>query len=382
MGSEQPVVLLTPRVPPNKNGVGDYTYHLGKELAKNCPVRIVTTRGEREERGGDAFHVLPVVPGWNLTGTARLSAVLEQLRPRFVNVQWVPHLWGKRGLNFALPLRLLWLRWKGYRVVTTVHEPYVPFDSCRHVVAGACQRLALWLVILASAKVAVTTQAWTEMFRRFFPWKRDDIFWLPVGSNIPSAPVSPAERERFHTGAGLDGAGLVAAVVNPLGAGKMVDLIYQAWDAIRRRHQNAKLVMLGCRLDEMRARLPRAAGADGGVYTGYLDPAEMARWLSCVDLILVPFVDGVSARRTSVITAMEHGVPVVTTRGRLTERELFDGGPLVLADVDDRDGFVEACLELAADEGGRAELREAGRRFYQIHFSWTTIAQQLLRACG
>ena len=85
-----------------------------------------------------------------------------------MNVQWVPHLWGKRGINFALPLRLLWLRQKGYRVVTTVHEPYVPFDSCSHVALGSLQRLALWLVILAGAKVAVTTLAWLKPSGGYF----------------------------------------------------------------------------------------------------------------------------------------------------------------------------------------------------------------------
>ena len=76
--SEQPIVPLTSRVPPKKIGVGDYAYYLGKELAKKYPVCIVTTKGERGERGGDSFRVLPVVPRWNLAGTARLSVLLEQ----------------------------------------------------------------------------------------------------------------------------------------------------------------------------------------------------------------------------------------------------------------------------------------------------------------
>ena len=48
----------------------------------------------------------------------------------------------------------------------------------------------------------------------------------------------------------------------------------------------------------------------------------MSQWLCAVDVLLAPFEDGVSSRRTSVIAALAHGVPghivfPVTTGGSL-----------------------------------------------------------------
>ena len=44
-------------------------------------------------------------------------------------------------------------------------------------------------------------------------------------------------------------------------------------------------------------------------------------------MCLTPYVDGVSARRSSMMAVMEHGVPIVSTTGHLTDAGLFDNSP-------------------------------------------------------
>ena len=64
-----------------------------------------------------------------------------------------------------VPLLVRRLRHAGYRIVTTVHEPYVPFDMWRRLPMGIVQRLELWLLVMSSAKIAVTISTWTRMRR-------------------------------------------------------------------------------------------------------------------------------------------------------------------------------------------------------------------------
>ena len=53
--------------------------------------------------------------------------------------------------------------------------------------------------------------------------------------------------------------------------------------------------------------------------TGRVPSAAAAAVLSACDLVLQPFPDGVTTRRTSVMAALSNGRPVLTTTGHLTE---------------------------------------------------------------
>jgi len=48
-------------------------------------------------------------------------------------------------------------------------------------------------------------------------------------------------------------------------------------------------------------------------WTGHCQPAEVAGWLRCLDVAVLPFADGASPRRTSILAAWANGVPVLTT---------------------------------------------------------------------
>jgi len=372
--SDRPVVLICPKIPPTRDGVGDYTYRLGAELAKRHSVTIVTTEGQQPVNG--ACRIV-TVPDWTASGMSRLWPLLEELQPSFINVQWVPFLWGRWGVNVALPLMALQLRRAGYRVVTTVHEPYVPFDMWKRVPMGAVQRLELWTLLLGSAKVAVTISPWTRMFQTRFFWRKDDFFWLPVGSAIPPVAMDADERVVLRKRLGAGDRDPVVTMFNPLGTGKMLGLSTKAWDAIRRRHPGAVLLLIGC--DARQLAPEYFPDRSRVVCAGYVDSAEASRLLSASDLCLAPYIDGMSARRSSVMAVMEHGVPIVSTRGRLTDSPVFRSSPLALADVDDEAGFIAEAERLAEDVSAHGALRDALQAFYQRNFSWPVVSKELLR---
>ena len=373
--SDRDVVLVCPKLPPTRDGVGDYTYHLASELAKSHTVTVATTAGQDVVTG--RFRVVPV-SDWTLRGMAPLWPELEAIRPSFINVQWVPFLWGRWGLNFALPLTAWRLRRAGFRVVMTVHEPYMSFDTWRRVPMAVVQRLGLAVLMAASAKISVTFSFLRDLFARRFPWRRDDIFWLPVGSNIPRVPLTDQARDDVRSGLGFRRDDLVVVMFHPHGAGKMFDLALDAWKAIHDGRSDARLLLIGCSRDRVPADILAAGDV---VCTGYVEPSRVSHLLSIADLCLAPYIDGVSARRGSVMAAMQHGVPVITTNGRLTDREVFERSPLALIDVTDPAMFVSEAVRLAADSAARQQLQEPTAAFYERHFSWPLIARSLLERC-
>jgi glycosyltransferase involved in cell wall biosynthesis len=114
---------------------------------------------------------------------------------------------------------------------------------------------------------------------------------------------------------------------------------------------------------------------------GWLSDEDLAAALAAADLFLLPLADGVSTRRTTLMAALQHAVPVVATLGPLTDRQLFEAGDaLRLVPVARVDLFVQAVRGLAEEPAARVRLGRAGRSLYERAFSWDRIATRLLRA--
>jgi glycosyltransferase involved in cell wall biosynthesis len=370
------IAFISPKIPPSRDGVGDYTYCLASEIAKTRPVAIITSQSDLP--APDPRLPALQIHHWDGRGLRTLRPILDRLQPAFINVQWVPFLWGKWGINFALPWMVVRLRLAGYRVVTTVHEPYVGFERWKTLPMAILQRLELWLLILGSVKVAVSISAWTRMLQARFFWRKRDIFWLPVGSNIARICLGGDERAEIRRGLGVGADDLLVVMFNPGGAGKMVDLAAKAWRAIRLKHPTAILLLIGCQQTDPLSE--RFEASNRVLCTGYVEPAKVSRFLSCADICLAPYIDGISARRGSVIAAIEHGLPIVSTRGRLTDVTLFDDCPVLLVAVSDEGAFVSGAEQLAGDSVMRRALRGRLMEFHRDHFSWPVIASPLLAA--
>ena len=64
---------------------------------------------------------------------------------------------------------------------------------------------------------------------------------------------------------------------------------------------------------------PSAAAPRDCHATGTLSPRALAEHVEACDLLVQPYPDGISSRRTSAMAGLALGVPVVTTTGHLTE---------------------------------------------------------------
>jgi glycosyltransferase involved in cell wall biosynthesis len=114
---------------------------------------------------------------------------------------------------------------------------------------------------------------------------------------------------------------------------------------------------------------------------GWLSDEDLAAAIAAADLFLLPLADGVSTRRTTLMAALQHGLPVVATRGPLTDRELLDAGDaLRLVPVARTDLFAATARELAQAPAARVRLGEAGRALYERAFAWESTAARVLRA--
>jgi glycosyltransferase involved in cell wall biosynthesis len=107
--------------------------------------------------------------------------------------------------------------------------------------------------------------------------------------------------------------------------------------------------------------------------------------LTAADLVALPLADGASGRRSSVVTALAAGAPVLSTAGDDTDEALFPASSIRLAPAGDGEAFAAAAVDLARDAEARIALGREGRALYEREFSWQGIARTwsaILRAAA
>jgi glycosyltransferase involved in cell wall biosynthesis len=90
-------------------------------------------------------------------------------------------------------------------------------------------------------------------------------------------------------------------------------------------------------------------------------------------MMVMPYRDGVSLRRGTLMAVLAHGRPLITTMPAEATPEFRHGENMWLVAPDDVAGVVNAVTSLAGDEGARARLGQ-GALDLARSFSWDAIA--------
>jgi glycosyltransferase involved in cell wall biosynthesis len=189
--------------------------------------------------------------------------------------------------------------------------------------------------------------------------------WTPVPSSVPVfTDSSGAARVR----AGYpDGAPLVGHFGT---YGRSIrDLLEAMVPAVAQRTR-AHILLLGRNSDrfvrDLESRHPDLRGRVSG--TGSLPVDSLSHHIAACDVMLQPYPDGISARRTSAMAALAHGRAVVTTSGWLTESLWEDSGAVSLVPFDAPEAMAGAVAALLVDGAARESLSARARATYVDRF--------------
>ena len=120
------------------------------------------------------------------------------------------------------------------------------------------------------------------------------------------------------------------------------------------------------------ALLARHPAWTGRVHAaGFLDGAALAAHLAVCDVMLQPYPDGVTSRRTSVMACLSQGRAVVTTTGHLTEPLWQTSGAVALAGVHDSARLAEAVARVLADAAPVRSSARARGSSISTRFPWS-----------
>jgi glycosyltransferase involved in cell wall biosynthesis len=326
------VLLITGSYPPAVCGIGDYTAVLERHLrALGLDVGV--------------FHDCD----WSSAATLAAARAVRAHRADLYHLQYPTLGYGRSVAPSLLPLLV-----RTAPFVVTTHE----FSIFRTI------RRPWFLPFAARARLMIfTNEKDRDAFQRYAPWSRAERAVIPIGSNIPAAPPQPREARRV-------------TYFGQLAPQKGLEHFLALARLNNQRNSGYRLTILGGVPGRYRdyAQTQLAAARELGIETILDRPApEVAERLARTTYCYLPFIDGASVKRGSLLAALTNKAIVLTTHSDITPDWLRQatvettGPDHALGELDRLEQAAQARNAI------QAQLDAVGPRF-----AWDDIAQHHL----
>lgn len=359
--------LISGEFPPMPGGVGDFTRSLAEKLREHGQeVHILSRAGSSGE-----FLNVSSVRGW---GAWRLPAIRGWARRHnldLINLQYQTAAYDMSPFIHFLPAVV------GLPLVTTFHDLRYPYLFPK---AG---RLRDWIVMRLARKSAGVICTNHEDDRRLarLPNRR----LIPIGSSIPKASRGSCQSSAPLKPAGTNANAFVIGHFGFINALKGLDDLIDAIAKLRADGLDLRLVFIGGRRNavesaadaayhsELEEHIERLGLADAVTWTGYLPDHEVGAWLRAVDLVALPYIDGASYRRSSLMAAIHSGCAILTTAPAVAVDAFAHGLNLWLVTPASVDALENGIRTLMREREQLHRLR-AGAAKLSARFDWDAIA--------
>jgi glycosyltransferase involved in cell wall biosynthesis len=344
------ILFVSGEYPPDMGGVGDYTARSRNALEQAGWLTAVASRQQ--------------VRRWN---AGALVWLLRHLPRRgIVHIQYQAAAFDLLGDICLLPVLVRRFR-PSLCTATTFHDARVPYLFPH---AGGLRSAAVQVLARTSDAVIAADQRDLRVLGGPSPRH----YHIPIGANVECEPPPGYSREAFRSKLGLAAQDLAVVYFGTFNTSKGVDLLLDAFERILAAQPKARLLLLGGaagasdptdRLSaaHVQSRISRLGATL--VRSGWLEPRHVSAYLLASDVALLPYVDGASARRGSLLACAAHGVPIVSTQP--AGAEVADYVDAVAANAQD---LSEAVMRAWRDP---AALRAASTALAE-RVSWPRIA--------
>ncbi len=367
--------IITGEYPPMQGGVGAYTSILAAELARQGEyVSILTSTQARNSNPQIAMS--NSIEQWRFSNFNTTRHWVEALALDVVNIQFQTAAFGMSPWIHLLPDVI-----RGVPVVTTFHDLRFPYLFPK---AG---NLRQWIVthLAKASQGAILTNH--EDYERVSKIVKSEL--IPIGSNILTDLPADFDETGWRERAGAKPGDFLIAYFGLINRSKGLDTLMQSLGELRGSGIPARLVMVGGGAgssDPTNAEFTRELQDLIGTlnlteyihWTGYLEnDSEVGAYLTASDVTALPFTDGASYRRGSLMAAIRYGCAIVTTTPAVEIPLFRDGDNLAFVPPEDSDALTKTLRHLYEAPDKRQELQEGAAQLSR-QFEWPQIAKAYL----
>lgn len=371
-----------------EGGVGAFTEQLGRALKDlGHEVHVITSRlarpadtprklsSLREPVAVDFGNLHPRIGRWRWPSLSAVADVVIRYDLEVVNLQYQAAAYNMNSAAIA------YLPWRLKAIVPTVvtfHDLRVPylFPKAGWLREGSVRGLA------RRAQGCIATNP--ADYRQLAEWGAEPIREIPIGSNIDTYEPHHVEIEEARGLLALKDGDFLLGYFGFLNETKGADTVI---DALSQLDDRFHLVFIGGQtgasdpdnnqsfLAGLRRQIAEAGLAERVHWTGFLLPERVSTHLAAADLMVMPYRDGVSLRRGTLMAVLAHGRPLITTRPVEPSAEFRHGENMWLVPPDEPAQLARSILALAANNSLRQAMGR-GARNLAGKYGWDAIGAQ------
>jgi len=360
------LAIISGTYPPMKCGVGDYTAILSHHLTQSgVDVSIITSK--QADATNQAIKIYNCIDKWEWASIKLITNQLAAIAPDVVLFEWPTAVY-KRSLAVNYLPQAIKKRFPNMRLLATLHELryFKPWTRLRlHWLYQAVDHLIL---------VDPLDQPWvTKKFKN-----SQQLSFIPIGSNIPEA--KEFDRPKNRAALGIKSDDKLITFFGFANAPKGLELLIDS--LIELNHPKIKLLLLS----ELKHTDPYQAKLLNKINHSHLQQSTIQRFnepsnriaqlLKSADLAALPFLDGISLKRGTLMACLNQGLPIISTIPQMGYDHPFQHEQNSwLIPINDKQALKNSIIQLISD----AQLRETlsqGAMKLASSFSWTDIARR------
>lgn len=396
------VLFITGEFPPMQGGVGDCTNEIALALAKRgVHVSILTTDVPDSVLSPPSLvlTIFRTIKQWNWSALLQIRRTIANTQADIVHIQYQTGAFGMHPMvNFAPRFISTAPRRSGdgrVKRIVTFHDlrPMYLFPK-----AG---RIRDWVTFQLARGCDAVIATNEQDYAALDTLRLQDLSLIPIGSNIEASPLPGFRRDALRAKLGVRPDEILLCYFGFLNESKGAETLIRALADI----PNAKLVMLGGQtgasdmtnvafLERVKREIGDWRLEPRVIWTDFMPQADISAHFFASDICVLPYRDGATYRRGTLMAALAHGMAIITTKtegGRMKDEtpgrvspssfilhpsslpSLRDGENVLLVPPDDPQAIARAVKQLASSPELQTKLQQGARATAQF-FTWDKIA--------
>ncbi len=352
------ILFISPYCGKIENALSKHSNLLLEKLTTHFETDIITSlEADLEYKIGEVLYL----KNWQREELKKASEFLLKKEPGKVIFQYVPNMYNPRGgINpfFAhfitrIPAKI--------EVIGFFHELYYPLlNEIKSFILHPIHKYQLRKYLSRCNQVVTTTEEFAQNLVQINSEIKP--FILPAYSNIERTQIyqsTPTEKIKI-------------AIIGGLHPSKMIPEILKQLISQKTLHESIEINLFG-----IQAKQLPFIHTSQVKFHGHLSDREFSQELGECDLVIAYFSDGLSTRRGSVMTAIQHGIPVISSMPRFRREYSFSCDGITLLPRNFEEFMSSLTEQLHKFKRVDSQVKSNLSRYYESTFSADTILERL-----
>jgi glycosyltransferase involved in cell wall biosynthesis len=367
--------IVTGEYPPLRGGVGAYSRIIAKTLVSQGHEVFIFGNTDAHEDDPN-IHLTRSVKKWRWGSLRMVNHWTKANRLDVVNLQYQTAAYDMSPWIHFMPSIL-----QDIPFVTTFHDLLFPYLFPK---AGWLRSRIVMRLANASTGAIVTNHEDIQRLQHL-----SHKMLIPIGSNILTLLPDNFNRQRWRTNGGASANDFLLAHFGFVNRSKGLETLLEALATLRNDGHTVKLLMIGGRtgssdptniayVKEIDTLITELNLDEHIHWTGFVDDTTVTTYLAASDAIVLPFRDGASYRRGSLMAAIQHQCAIITTQPQVEISTFKHQENMLLFPPGNTQALIDTIKHAIANVNTLKQLRKGTHELNQ-NFDWENITQKTVR---